>query len=296
LPILAGVALGAADAILVLQFQSKGFNQLEAYVLGLMVLIGTCLGIEILWAPPAGAALFAGFIPQSRILLDPGVLYIAIGIVGATVMPHNLYLQSWLVRQHAPASKKRAIRTAAWTTAATLLIAFLVNAAILVVAASAFHSAGRTDVADIRDAYALLTPLVGVAGASSLFAIALLASGINATFTGTLAGQVVMEGFLELRVTPWLRRLITRLAAVVPTLFVVAYSGEDAVGGLIVLSQVVLSVQLPFALVPLLHFVGSRRIMGDAAAPRWLLLVGWTIATLLIIIDGKLVLDAILPS
>jgi manganese transport protein len=296
LPILAGVALGAADAILVLQFQTRGFSRLEAYVLGLMALIGACLGVEIMWAPPDAAALFAGFIPRSRILLDPGVLYLAIGIVGATVMPHNLYLQSWLVSRRAPADAKAAIRVATWTTSATLLLAFLVNVAILVVAASVLHSAGRTDVADIRDAYALLTPLVGVAGASSLFAIALLASGANATFTGTLAGQIVMEGFLKLRMKPWRRRLITRLAAVVPTLFVIAYSGDGAISGLLVLSQVVLSVQLPFALAPLLHFVGSRRIMGDLVAPRWLTAMGWTIAVALIIVDGKLVLDAILPS
>jgi manganese transport protein len=295
-PILAGVALAAADAVLVLQFQTGRFNRLEAYVLGLMVLIGACLGIEILWAPPNAAALFAGFIPHSRIILDPAVLYLAIGIIGATVMPHNLYLQSWLVSREAPADETAAIRTAAWTTSATLLLAFLVNVAILVVAASAFHSAGRSDVADIRDAYALLTPLVGVAGASSLFAIALLASGVNATFTGTLAGQIVMEGFLNLHITPWKRRLITRLAAVVPTLIVIAYSGDGAIGGLLILSQVVLSVQLPFALVPLLHFVGSRRIMGDAVAPRWLSFTGWAIAVVLIVVDAKLVLDAILPS
>jgi manganese transport protein len=296
LPILAGVALGAADAILVLQFQNRGFTQLEAYVLGLMAVVAACLGVEILWAPPDTTALFAGLIPHSSIINDPAILYLAIGIVGATVMPHNLYLQSWLVSRSVPADKKTAIRTSAWTTSATLLLAFVVNVAILVVAASAFHSVGRTDVADIRDAYALLTPLVGVVGASSLFAIALLASGINATFTSTLAGQIVMEGFLDLRIRPWLRRLITRLAAVIPTLFVIAYSGDGAIGGLLVLSQVVLSVQLPFALVPLLHFVGSRHVMGHAVAPPWFLITGWTIAVALILADGKLVLDAIMPS
>lgn len=296
LSIFAGVVLAAADAILVLQFQTSGFNRLEAYVLSVTVLIGACLGIEILWAPPDGAAFLAGFIPHSRIVLDPGILYLAIGIVGATVMPHNLYLQSWLVLRNDASDRKAAIRTAAWTTSATLLLAFLVNVAILVVAASVFHAAGRTDVADIRDAYALLTPLVGVAGASTLFAIALLGSGANATFTGTLAGQIVMEGFLKLRMKPWRRRLITRLAAVVPTLFVIAYTGDGTIGGLLVLSQVLLSVQLPFALVPLLHFVGSRRVMGDAVVPRWLLVTGWTITAVLIAADGKLILDAVLPS
>jgi manganese transport protein len=211
-------------------------------------------------------------------------------------MPHSLYLQSWLVLRVAPGDQRAAIRTATWTTSATLALAFLVNVAILVVAASAFHGAGHSDVADIRDAYALLTPLVGVAGASSLFAIALLASGVNATFTGTLAGQIVMEGFLELRIKPWQRRLVTRLAAVVPTLLIIAYRGDGAIGGLLVLSQVLLSIQLPFALVPLLHFVGSRRIMGDRVAPRWLMATGWTIAAALIAVDGKLVFDAIVPS
>ncbi|MDB5410831.1 MAG: natural resistance-associated macrophage protein metal ion transporter [Rhodospirillales bacterium] len=296
LPILAGVLIGAADAIFVLQLQNSGFSRLEAYVLALMAVIGACLGIEILWAPPDAAELFAGFIPHPEIIRDPAMLYLAIGIVGATVMPHNLYLQSWLVSRKVPADERAAIRTAAWTTTATLLLAFLVNGAILVVAAAAFHSVGRTDVADIRDAYALLTPLAGVVGASSLFAIALLASGVNATFTGTLAGQIVMEGFLELRMKPWRRRLITRLAAVVPTLFVIAYSGDGAIGGLLVLSQVLLSVQLPFALVPLLHFAGARRIMGDAIAPRWLLVTGWTIASALIVIDAKLVFYVIMPS
>ena len=291
LPLVGGVLLASADAILILYLQDKGLCRLEAVVIGLIAVVAAALGIVIAMAPPEGAALAAGLVPDRRIFTNPELLYIAIGIVGATVMPHNIYLQSWLVRQAGVTDKAAAIRaSSAWTVAA-MSVAFFVNAAILVVAATVFHQAGRTDVTDIRDAYQLLSPLVGAAGASTLFALALLAAGLNATFTATLAGQVVMEGFLRIRIPAWQRRLLTRLLALIPALFAVGHGGESSIGQLLVLSQVVLSVQLPFALLPLLHFAGSRRVMGAHVAPRWLVVLGWTLCSLLLFLLLKLLLS-----
>lgn len=244
-------------------------------------------------APPSPGALLGGFIPDRRIFTQPELLFLAIGIIGATVMPHNLYLQSWLVRGQAGADKPAAIRASSRCTVAAMTLAFFVNAAILIVAASVFHSAGRADVVDIRDAYELLSPLAGVAGASTLFALALLAAGISSTLTATLAGQVVMEGFLRLRIPGWQRRLFTRLLAMGPALYAVGHGGDSAVGGLLILSQVVLSLQLPFALVPLLHFAGSRRVMGANVAPPRLAAAGWIICAVLIVLDVKLVTHAL---
>src|SRR5688572_1673060 len=293
LPLVGGVLLASADAILILYLQDKGLCRLEAVVIGLIVVVAACLGIVLAMAPPEGAALARGLIPDQRIFTNPELLYLAIGIVGATVMPHNIYLQSWLVKEAGGADKKAAIRTSSACTIAAMSLAFFVNAAILVVAASVFHQAGRADVTDIRDAYTLLSPLVGAAGASTLFALALLAAGLNATFTATLAGQVVMEGFLRIRIPAWQRRLFTRLLALIPALFAVGHGGDGSIGSLLVLSQVVLSVQLPFALLPLLHFVGSKRVMGAYAAPRWLAILGWLLCSALIVLVLKLLVDSL---
>jgi manganese transport protein len=295
LPLVAGVLLASADAILILYLQDKGLCRLEAVVIGLIAVVAACLGIVLLMAPPEGAALARGFVPDPRIVTNPELLYLAIGIVGATVMPHNIYLQSWLVKDagtsEKPVDKASAIRTSSACTVAAMSLAFFINAAILVVAASVFHQAGRTDVTDIRDAHTLLSPLVGAVGASTLFALALLAAGLNATFTATLAGQIVMEGFLRIRIPAWQRRLFTRLLALIPALFAVGGGGDASIGQLLVLSQVVLSVQLPFALLPLLHFVGSKRIMGAYVAPRWLLALAWLLCTILIVLVVKLLVS-----
>jgi manganese transport protein len=291
LPLIAGVLLASADAILILYLQDKGFCRLEAVVIGLIAVVAACLGIVLAMAPPEGAALARGLVPDARIFDEPALLYLAIGIVGATVMPHNIYLQSWLVKDAGRSDRKAAIRASSVFTVGAMSLAFFINAAILVVAATVFHQAGRTDVTDIRDAYELLSPLVGAAGASTLFALALLAAGVNSTFTATLAGQVVMEGFLRIRIPAWQRRLFTRLLALGPALFAIGHAGDAGIGSLLVLSQVVLSVQLPFALLPLLHFVGSKRVMGVHVAPRWLAALGWLLSTILIVLVVKLLLS-----
>lgn len=292
LPLIAGVLLATADAILILYLQDKGLCRLEAVVIGLIAVVAVSLGIVIAMAPPEGAALAHGLLPDPRIVMDPALLYLAIGIIGATIMPHNIYLQSWLVRRTGSVDKAAEIRVSSVCTVGAMSLAFFVNAAILVVAASVFHQAGRTDITDIREAHALLSPLVGAAGASTLFALALLAAGLNATFTATLAGQVVMEGFLQMRIPAWQRRLFTRLLALGPALFAVGHGGDGSIGPLLLLSQVVLSIQLPFALVPLLHFVGSRRIMGAHAAPRGLAVLCWLLCSILVVLVVKLLFDA----
>jgi manganese transport protein len=291
LPLIAGVLLASADAILILYLQDKGFCRLEAVVIGLIAVVAACLGIVLAMAPPEGAALARGLVPDARIFHEPALLYLAIGIVGATVMPHNIYLQSWLVKDAGRGDRKAAIRASSVFTVGAMSLAFFINAAILVVAATVFHQAGRSDVTDIRDAYELLSPLVGAAGASTLFALALLAAGVNSTFTATLAGQVVMEGFLRIRIPAWQRRLFTRLLALGPALFAIGHAGDAGIGSLLVLSQVVLSVQLPFALLPLLHFVGSKRVMGVHVAPPWLAALGWILSTVLIVLVVKLLLS-----
>jgi len=296
MPLMLGLLLAACDAILVLHLQDRGIGRLEATVVGLMALVAACLGIETVLTEPHLAGIAAGLVPGRKIIADSGVLYLAIGIVGATVMPHNLYLHSWLVRRQPPGNERAAIRRETRSTVGVLSFAFLVNAAILIVASAVFHASGRTDIADLGAVHALLTPLIGVAGASSLFAIALLAAGLNATYTGTLAGQVVMEGFVQIRLKPWIRRLVTRLMAVIPALVAVEIAGDAGIDRLLVLSQVVLSLQLPFAVLPLLKFVGSRAVMGIHVAPRTQRIAGWLIAILLVALDGKLAFDTIFGS
>jgi manganese transport protein len=272
--------------LFILLLQNRGFRYLEALVIVLIGTIAALFGIEIFLSRPEYAPILANLlIPQSRLLTDPEMLYIGIGILGATVMPHNLYLHSSIVQTRnyprTTEGKREAIRFANWDSAAALTMALFVNAAILIVAAAAFHRSGHTEVAEIEDAFRLLSPLLGVGAASVLFAIALLASGQNSTLTGTLAGQVVMEGFLNIRLPQWQRRLITRLAAIIPTVIVVAFYGEHGTAKLLIFSQVVLSMQLSFAVFPLVAFTSDRRKMGQFVNAAWLKWLSWTVAVVI---------------
>src|SRR3954468_8253302 len=263
IPLLIGVCLTAADVLIILFLQNRGFRYIEALVISLIGVIALCFGLEILFSRPEIAGIVRGFAPSTDILRDPGMLYIAIGILGATVMPHNLYLHSSIVQtrnfERTPRGKREAIRFSTIDSTLALTIALFVNAAILIVSAAVFYRHGYTEVAEIQDAHKLLTPLLGVTGASTVFALALLASGQNSTLTGTLAGQIVMEGFLNIRLKPWLRRLITRLAAIIPAVVVTAMLGEHGTAKLLILSQVILSMQLSFAVFPLVMFTSDKR-------------------------------------
>ncbi len=286
IPLVWGVVLTAVDVLMILFLQHKGFRWLEAFVIVLVATIGTCFAIELVMAQPAMAPLLKGLIPSSQVITDPTMLYIAIGILGATVMPHNLYLHSSIVQTRAsdqsPAGKREAIKYATIDSTLALLFAFFINGAILVLAAATFNVAGHNDVADIGDAHKLLTPLLGTTLASTLFAVALLASGQNSTITGTLAGQIVMEGFLDIRLPPWLRRLITRLIAIVPAVIVTAIYGARGTGQLLILSQVILSLQLSFAVVPLVLFTSHQRKMGEFVNSKLLTGTAWTVTAVII--------------
>jgi manganese transport protein len=274
------------DVLLILLLQRWGFRYIEALVIAL---IGTILALfavqMVLSRPDYFPALTSLFVPSSSIVTNHTMLFIAIGMLGATVMPHNLYLHSSIVQsrryKRTPAGKREAIRMANIDSALALTVALFVNASILIVAAAVFHRSGHFEVAAIEDAYKLLSPLVGAAGASTLFAVALLASGQNSSITGTLAGQVVMEGFVHLKVAPWLRRLITRCIAIVPTIIVVALRGEHGTETLLLLSQVILSLQLSFAVIPLVIFTGDKRKMGEFVNAPWLKTLAWSTASLI---------------
>ncbi|MBF0489523.1 MAG: Nramp family divalent metal transporter [Candidatus Omnitrophica bacterium] len=285
IPLVVGILITALDVILLLFLQNKGFRLLECLVAGLIVLIGGCFGYEMIIAHPLWPAVFNGLIPKPEIVTNPQMLYIAIGILGATVMPHNLYLHSSIVQTRAyernDTGKAMAIRFATIDSTAALLCAFFINAAILVLSAAAFHGGRHENVADIGDAYKLLTPVLGATVASTLFAVALLASGQNSTLTGTLAGQIVMEGFLDIRLRPWIRRLLTRLIAIVPAVIIAAMYGEKGVGSLLVLSQVVLSLQLSFAVVPLVVFTSDKLKMQTFVNPLWLKILAWVITVMI---------------
>ena len=286
IPLFYGVLITGTDVLLILLLQRWGFRYIEALVIAL---IGTIAGLFVVQVLLSHAehwvALRNFFIPSPEIVTNPEMLYIAIGILGATVMPHNLYLHSSIVQsrnyERTPKGKREAITMANIDSAAALTIALFVNAAILIVAAAVFHRSGHYEVAAIQDAYKLLSPLLGVAGASTLFAVALLASGQNSSISGTLAGQVVMEGFIHLKVAPWLRRLITRSLAIIPTILVVAFTGEQGTEKLLILSQVILSLQLSFAVVPLVLFTGNRKMMGEFVNARWLQALSWLVAVLI---------------
>jgi manganese transport protein len=262
-----GIAITAVDVLIVLYLQNKGFRMLEALVIALIAVVGGCFLFELFIAKPDMGAVARGFIPTTQIFTNPEMLYIAIGILGATVMPHNLYLHSSIVQtrkyEETAEGKREAVRFAFLDSTIALSFALFINAAILIVAAATFHTSGNTNVAEIQDAYKLLTPLLGVAGASAVFALALLASGQNSTLTGTLAGQIVMEGFLNLRIRPWLRRLITRAIAIVPAAIVAVLYGESGTAKLLIFSQVILSLQLSFAVFPLVRFTSDREKMGE---------------------------------
>jgi len=286
LSLVAGVCLTGFDVLLILTLQRFGFRKLEAFIVALLVVIAGCFAYELWVARPDLGGIAQGLIPQARIVTDPAMLYIAIGILGATVMPHNLYLHSSIVQTRANGrdddGKRDALRHATIDSNVALFLALFINAAILILAAAAFHRSGRTDIAEIGQAYHLLSPVLGAGAASVVFAIALLASGQNSTVTGTLAGQIVAEGFLDLKLPIWLRRMVTRLLAIVPAVFVVAASGDVGATKLLVLSQVVLSLQLPFAVVPLVAFTASRAKMGALVSPVWLRVAAWTIAAVVI--------------
>ena len=285
LPLIWGVALTALDVLIVLFLQHRGFRYVEALVVVLILAIAGSFAVEIWWAAPDPRAVLAGFVPTTSILRDPAMLYIALGILGATVMPHNLYLHSSIVQTRkygdTHAGKAEAIRFATLDSSIALMSALFINAGILVIAAAVFHGTRYESVADIGDAHQLLSPLLGTQAAGILFALALLCSGQNATLTGTLAGQIVMEGFVNIRLRPWLRRLITRLVAIVPAIIVVYLYGEQGTGALLILSQVILSLQLPFAVFPLVHFTSDRHKMGVFVAPRWVQALAWAVAVVI---------------
>jgi len=289
LPLVWGVILTAFDVLIVLFLQGRGFRYVEALVIALIFLIAGSFAFEIWLSRPDFTAIAVGFIPQAEVLRNPSMLYIAIGILGATVMPHNLYLHSSIVQTRkygdAVEDRREAIHFASIDSAVALMFALFINAAILVMSAAVFHGSGHEDVADIGDAYKLLSPLLGTTMASVLFAVALLCSGQNATLTGTLAGQIVMEGFINLRLRPWLRRLVTRLIAIIPAILVVMVYGERGTGPLLILSQVILSLQLPFAVFPLVMFTGDVHKMGSFVNPPWVKVLAWTVAVIIALLN-----------
>jgi manganese transport protein len=292
IPIIIGVILTALDVLVVMLLQKRGFRNLEALVIALIALIGVSFLLELIFSQPVYAEVFKGLVPTAQIVTDPGMLFIAIGIIGATVMPHNLYLHSSIIQtrkyEQNAEGRREAIRFAALDTTTALTLAFFINAAILIVSAATFYTRGQHDVAEIQDAYKLLSPTLGVGVASTVFALALLASGQNSTLTGTLAGQIVMEGFLNLRLRPWLRRLITRLLAIVPAVIVTALYGSSGVAKLLIISQVVLSVQLSFAVVPLVRFTSDKKRMGEFVNPLWLKILAWFTAAVIAVLNAVL--------
>jgi manganese transport protein len=300
IPLLWGVCLTAADVLLILFLQQKGFRYIEALVISLIGTIGICFGLEILFSRPSLAGIAHGFfVPSFQIIADPGMLYIAISILGATVMPHNLYLHSAIVQtrnfERTSEGKREAIRFCSIDSAIALTIALFVNAAILIVSAATFYRHGYNQVAEINDAYKLLTPLLGVTRASTVFALALLASGQNSTLTGTLAGQVVMEGFLHIRLRPWLRRLITRGLAIIPAIIVTVLWGSTGTAKLLVLSQVILSMQLSFAVFPLVMFTSDKRKMGEFVSAGWVKGLSWSTAFFIAALNFWLLVQTFRP-
>ncbi|MFC0338017.1 manganese transport protein [Kushneria avicenniae] len=295
IPLAWGAGITIIDTVVLLMLMRRGFRWLEAFVMSLMAMIFGCFVVELVLAQPSLSGIADGFLtPDTSIVTNPQMLYIAIGIIGATVMPHNLYLHSALVKtrdfeQHAR-GKREALRFATLDSTISLSLALFVNAGILILAAAVFHSAGRT-VVEIEEAYGLLSPLLGAGIAATLFGVALLASGLNSTVTATLAGQIVMEGFLRFRMKPWVRRLITRGLAILPVLYVTQVYGDQSVGRLLVLSQVVLSLQLPFAIIPLIRFVSRRDWMGELAIGWKTRALTWAIAILILVLNVRLVME-----
>ncbi|BAY08033.1 Nramp family divalent metal transporter [Calothrix sp. NIES-2098] len=297
IPLSWGVCITTLDVFLLLLLQHKGFRYTEALVIMLVATVGLCFLAEIIFSRPNFGGILLGYVPNIEIVQNPEMLYIAIGILGATVMPHNLYLHSSIVQtrnwQPTSAKKWEAIIFSTIDSTVALFFALFINSGILIIAAATFHFSGYQDVAEIQDAYKLLSPLLGVNAASAIFALALLASGQSSTLTATLAGQIVMEGFLNLRLKPWLRRLITRLIAVIPALISIILLGEKSTGGLLIFSQVILSLQLSFAVVPLVMFTSNRRLMGEFVNPLWLKILSWLVAIVIGSLNVWLLLQTI---
>ena len=294
IPLEIGVVITALDVFLILWLQKKGFRWIEAFIITLLGVIAVCFLTQIAMADPQWGEVIKGFAPTTDIIRNPDMLYLALGIIGATVMPHNLYLHSSIVQTRAYGDsfeeKKQALKYANIDTTVALFFALCINASILILA-GAFHYAGNVDVADLDKAHALLSPLLGSAIAPTLFGIALLCCGLNSTVTATLSGQIVMEGFLRLRLPNFLRRLLTRGLAVIPVVVVAALYGERGTAELLILSQVILSMQLPFAVIPLVQFVSSRKVMGRFVVPRWVALLAWAVAALIVVLNLKLLRD-----
>jgi manganese transport protein len=297
MPLAVGIAVTLLDTFVVLAFERAGFRKIELFVVSLLGLIAFSFTAQLAMAHVDFGQVARGLVPTRRLLDDPRMLYLGLGIVGATVMPHNLFLHSSIVLTRAvgasPAEKREAIGFALIDSAIALFFALLVNGAILVLAASVFYASGHVEVTELAEAHRLIAPLLGAPLAAKLFAIALIACGLNSTVTATLSGQIVMEGFVRLRMTPTRRRLFTRLIAVVPTVAVTLISGEAATGGLLIASQVVLSFTLPFAMVPLIWFTASRRVMGELIAPRHTTALAAIIAVVIIALNAKLIIDAL---
>jgi manganese transport protein len=297
IPMEIGVLITALDVFIVLAIQRLGFRWIEAFVITLLIVIFICFGVQILLAQPDVSAVLGGFVPSTEIVTNPAMLYIALGIIGATVMPHNLYLHSAIVQTRAVGEsepeKREAIKFATIDSTIALMLALIINASILILAASAFHTSGHTDVVELEDAHQLLTPLLGTVIAAPLFAIALLCCGLNSTVTATLAGQIVMEGFINIKIQPWMRRLITRMIAIVPAIIVTMWYGGEGTAKLLIASQVVLSLQLPFAVVPLVLFTMDRKKLGNFVAPLWVSGLAIFVAATLIILNIKMLWDLI---
>lgn len=298
IPLEIGVVVTALDVFLILYLQTLGFRWVEALIVGLLMVIAACFAVQIALADPDWGAVVRGFAPTTQIVTNPEMLYLALGILGATVMPHNLYLHSGIVQTRAFGEtlpeKRQALKYATIDSTVALMFALLINASILILAAATFHKTGRVDVAELGEAHSLLSPLLGYAFAPMLFGIALLCCGINSTVTATLAGQIVMEGFLDLKLPPWLRRLITRAIAIVPAAIVTIWYGDSGTAKLLILTQVVLSLQLSFAVFPLVMFTASRAKMGDLVAPKWLIVFASMIAVVIAALNVKLLVDFVL--
>ncbi len=295
IPLELGVIITALDVFLILWLQNIGFRWIEAFVITLLLVITACFAIQIFMADPDWAELIKGFAPTTDIITNPNMLYIALGIIGATVMPHNLYLHSAIVQSRAygntTSEKREALKFATIDSTVALMLALVINASILILAAATFHKTGRTDVTELGTAHSLLQPLLGASIAPTLFGVALLCCGLNSTVTATLAGQAVMEGFINIRLAPWLRRLLTRMVAIVPAAGVTVLYGESETGKLLILSQVVLSFQLPFAVIPLVMFTADKVKMKDLVAPRWLTALAAVVALIIVVLNLKLLFD-----
>jgi len=298
IPLELGVLITALDVFLILYLQKIGFRWVEAFVIALLGIIAVCFGVQIFLADPEWGAVIRGFFPTTEIVSNPEMLYLALGILGATVMPHNLYLHSGIVQTraygHTVPEKRQALTYATIDSTIALCFALLINASILILAAAAFHANGKTDVVELGVASSLLAPLLGLAIAPTLFGIALLCCGLNSTVTATLAGQIVMEGFLKIRLQPWVRRLITRAIAIIPAAFVTIWYGDKGTAELLILTQVVLSLQLSFAVFPLVMFTASKAKMGALVAPRWLSAIAYLIAVLIAGLNIKLLFDFVI--